>query len=69
MVLMKPGCWHDTVWADRTWFEDLWLEYGTGVAPSPEEVSIWFEPRRKRRLLLDPDILELFQEYLELKVQ
>jgi len=34
MVLMKPGCWHDTAWADRTWFEDLWLEYGVPPGPS-----------------------------------
>jgi hypothetical protein len=34
MVLMKPGCWHDTAWADRSWPEDLWLEYGAAPAPS-----------------------------------
>jgi len=69
MVLMKPGCWHDTAWADRSWFEDLWLEYGTGVPPPPplQDVSIWLEPKRKRRLPLDREVLEAVKKYLEVK--
>jgi len=40
-----------------------------GVAAPPSEVSIWLEPKRKRRLPLPRDTLEAIQEYLELKVQ
>jgi hypothetical protein len=60
MVLMKPGCWHDTAWADRSWPEDLWLEYGTATAPAAalptgsHQVITW-QPIRVKEDLLQPE--------------
>ena len=34
MPLVKPGVWHENVFADRTWHANLWLEYGTAAPPT-----------------------------------
>jgi len=65
MVLMKPGCWHDTVWADRSWPIDQWLEYGaavTGADSSHYYYGAASPPRIDDRefILLMRDLLEAY---------
>lgn len=68
--LLDAGYWQTTYWARGYWNPDYWLHYGTYTPPPPtQEVSIWLEPRRKRRLPLPRDLLETIQEYLELEVK
>ena len=43
--------------------------WGAITVVPPQEVSIWLEPKRKRRLKLPRDLLEAIQQYLELKVK
>lgn len=61
MVLMKPGCWHDTVWADRTWHEDLWLEYGTAAPPAPPTEAAVYAAQRRIPLRF----IRLLRDYVE----
>ena len=66
MVLMKPGVWHDNVFADRTWPENLWGEYGAAAPPPPPPTTTTFGGPAPR-----PDfpvyLLKLVLDYLEAK--
>lgn len=63
MVLMKPGCWHDTVFSDRSWPEDQWLEYGAVVTGGSVRAAkaVHMRPR------IDHDVLRQIKQYLEMK--
>jgi hypothetical protein len=65
MVLMKPGCWHDTAWADRTWFEDLWLEYGTAVPSGGDSSRYYYVKPSENRESQRKDLLNQVKKLME----
>lgn len=69
MALIKDGYFQDTYWASRYWQEDYWSEYGY-VAPPTVTVRAPGMKRRRRHkfFVLDNEVMLLFAEYLQVKV-